>query len=445
MPYRHFRSAFQRYRPILLLAAFVAAAGFAAGFATNHLLTEPAAADHIEDRPDNTEVRIVARATGDGRVEVALQELRYAGAWSPLHHPAARFLPTDAEAGRWRTSSTIPVRTYWPPIHGDDLYTGTESMFGRSAFGDQRLICLVGHGDPERDLFWNITSLTAYHTAYMMRTNLRTRYSPDSQVQAAAIRECTSDGASAIAATLANVDAVGEALREARAAGVDVLTYNSGANLSREVGAFAHVGLDDRRGGERIGQRLNEAGISGEVWCLVHEETNIGLEERCDGIESTYVGGALTRVQVHTAELLAEQAAALPDAGVGAVITLNANTSLWAMAVAGSAGLDKLFIAGFGGDESLLAALVVGKLQFVVWDQPTVQGMLAVNLLLITDLTVGQSTIEVGGAQILIEPALIGRAETLAIVGTLSPEALADLLAAAGITPEQAAALGIGG
>ena len=445
MRHRHLLATTRRHRLILLFAALVVAAGFAAGFATNQLLTEPAAADHIEVWPDNTEVRIAARATGDGRVEVALQELRYQGVWSPLHQPAARFLPANADAGRWRTSSAIPVRTYWPPIDGADQNTGTESMFGRSAFRDERLICLVGHGDPGQDLFWDIVSFTAYHAAYMTRTNLRTRYSADGEVQAAAIRECTSDGASAIAATLANIDAVGEALREARAAGVNVMTYNSGASRSREVGAYAHLGLDDRLGGERVGQRLNESGVSGEVWCLIHEETNIGLEERCDGIEATYTGGALTRVQVHTEELLAKQAAALPDAGLDAVVALNANTSLWAMGVAGAAGLDNLFIAGFGGDQSLLAALVLGKLQFVVWDQPTVQGMLAVNLLLITDLTVGGSTLEVGGAQILIEPALIGRAETLAIVATLSPEGLAGLLQAAGITPEQAAALGIGG
>jgi ABC-type sugar transport system substrate-binding protein len=62
------------------------------------------------------------------------------------------------------------------------------------------------------------------------------------------------DGAFAIAATLATPEAVGAAQRGTVAAGVHVLTFNSGADASRSVGAYAHLGLDDRRGGDLAGE-----------------------------------------------------------------------------------------------------------------------------------------------------------------------------------------------
>lgn len=431
-------------RRLLLLVTAVSAVGIlvAAGYFANSLTTDPAVADHIEDRPDNAQVRIAARPTGDGRVEVALQEFGD-GSWSSRHLPAARFLAAGAEIGRWRASSPIPVSAFWPSVPSVPLPTGTEGMFGTPVFGQARPLCVVGHGDRETDFFWNLLSQAVDNASYIARLNVRTAFSSDGEAQAAAIRQCTADGAWGIAATLADVDAVGDALREAHAAGVNVLTYNSGGRSSGAVNAYAHLALDDLRGGELVGERLNESGVRGEVWCVIHQSNNVGLEERCDGITATYAGGAVTRVAAHTPELLADQAVALVSADVGAVITLNASTSFWALGVAQQAGLTDLYIAGFGSAPQLYAALGLGLMQFIVWDHPTVQGMLAVNLLLSPLYLVGGTTVELGGAQIVIEPKLLDRAKLLAIASTVEPEVLLELLEAAGVTPEQAAAFGL--
>ena len=425
------------------LLALAVSTAFAAGLMANQFATEPAIADHIDDRPDNAQVRIAARSTGNGQIEVALQEIDDVGAWSTLHLPSARFLPTDAEVGRWLTSSTIPVSTYWPMRFHHVPLTDTESLFGASFYGDSRPICLIGHGDPSQDTFWNFASSAASRTAYLARARLRTFYSSDGAAQAAAIRKCTADGVAAIAATLADIDAVGDALRAAHAAGINVMTYNAGASMSQQVNAFVHVGLNDLLGGERVGDRLNEAGVSGEVWCLIHEARNLGLEERCDGIETTYSGGAVTRKRIHTEDLRAEAGAALAEAGVGTVIALNADTSHWVLGVASASGIDELFIGGFGGAEKLLAPLALGRLQFVVWDQPSIQGILTVNLLLAPKLLIGGNTLEAGGAQIVIEPIFIGQAEMQAIIASLPLESLLALLHTAGISPEEAAAIGV--
>ena len=426
----------------LLLIALAVGIAFVAGRAFDWSTSEPVAADHIAERPDNAQVRIAARHTGDGRVEVALQELSGAS-WSERHLPDARFLAVDALAGEWRTSSPIPVGTFWSPVRSVPLPSGTEGMFGTPVFGQDRPLCVIGHGDRERDFFWSLLSQGVDNASYIARLNVRTAFTSDSAAQAAAIRQCTADGAWGIAATLADVEAVGDALREAHAAGVNVLTYNSGARHSREVHAFAHVGLDDLRGGELVGERLNDSGVRGEVWCVVHEASNVGLEERCDGIASTYTGGTVTRVPAHSPELLTEAAVALTNADLGAVITLNTNTSLWALGVAQQAGLTDLYLAGFGTAPQLYGAVAVGVMQFIVWDHPTIQGMLAVNLLLSPLYLVGGTTIEFGGAHIVFEPELLDTAEIRAIAAAIDPQVLLGLLEAAGVTPEQAAAMGL--
>ncbi|MCY3922756.1 MAG: hypothetical protein OXG27_10240, partial [Chloroflexi bacterium] len=56
----------------------------------------------------DSEVRINARRLDDGRVEVGLQQ-RNDKAWWPRQLPQSRFLPADAETGRWLNSTPLSV------------------------------------------------------------------------------------------------------------------------------------------------------------------------------------------------------------------------------------------------------------------------------------------------------------------------------------------------
>lgn len=59
---------------------------------------------------DDTEVRILARQTSDGRAEVALQVRDADQSWGETVFPQQRFMGADSEAGRWRTSSAIQIQ-----------------------------------------------------------------------------------------------------------------------------------------------------------------------------------------------------------------------------------------------------------------------------------------------------------------------------------------------
>ena len=60
------------------------------------------------DTDSSQEVRLSARPLADGRTEVALQQ-RVGERWSERHLPQLRFVPADAEAGRWLNSTPIEV------------------------------------------------------------------------------------------------------------------------------------------------------------------------------------------------------------------------------------------------------------------------------------------------------------------------------------------------
>ena len=60
----------------------------------------------------DTEVRVAIRPLADGRTEVAVQQrhgVRDADGWSERLTPDARFLPPDAEPGRWLVSSPVSL------------------------------------------------------------------------------------------------------------------------------------------------------------------------------------------------------------------------------------------------------------------------------------------------------------------------------------------------
>ncbi len=329
------------------------------------------------------------------------------------------------------------MSTAWPPILGA-LYRGTEGLYSDAGNAPLNpLSCFIGHGNPEEDIFWELTGTAAGYSAYITRTNMRITLTPDGAEQAAAIRACTADGARSISATLANVDAVGDALREAAAAGVQITTYNSGINAARSVGSALHLALDETAGGIAAGNELNKLGVSGDVWCVIHEEVNIGLEERCDGLESAYTGGTVSRMRIHDAAGREAAEAGFADESLAAVIALNVDTGVWAVRQTAANQRNDLVVATFGGSPELIGGIFQGVVRFVIWDQPTLQGLFmshAAQLHWI--LTTGLPALEVGGAAIRIEPVVFDQARLATLLAGQSPGNLARLLGTAGMSAE---------
>ena len=265
---------------------------------------------------DGETVRIAAQRTTEGGVRVALQQ-HIDGAWGERQRPALSVLPAGAPVGEWRTSSALTTTAAGVP--------------------DSPLFCIVAHGARD-DFFWRLLRGFSRQASIDLGINVRFTQSLDGADQAAEIDRCSTDGASVIASTLADPDAVRPSLLAAKEAGARVITFNSGPELAESVGSEMHIALDDDAAGRLAAQELNHAGITGPVDCLIHEAENVGLEARCDALESLYEGGDVTRLRLpQPAE--AEQIRAaivarlLDDAqpAPAALIALNSDTLIQAM------------------------------------------------------------------------------------------------------------------
>ena len=281
---------YSRSLRMTLLAALLLAAGVAFTLIAQELFADRAGAGgHDGGHTDGTTVRISAIKSDTGDVRVALQPHDGEG-WGERLHPELNTLGADAPVNRWLNSSPLELAV---SVHvADDVAAEPASIENDATEpgADQRqLLCVIAHGHAE-DPFWEQVRGFMYQSTAHLNAHVRFHSSPDGASQAAAIAQCSADGAAAIAATLANPDAVTDALLAAKEAGARIVTFNSGASHAQAAGSELHIALDDLAAGRFIGERLNEQGITSAVACLIHERQNVGLEERCEGLEQTYAG-----------------------------------------------------------------------------------------------------------------------------------------------------------
>lgn len=92
--------------------------------------------------------------------------------------------------------------------------------------------------------------------------------------------------------SLPDCDALKPFVAEAIAAGIPVVSFNSGEKCFRDVGSIAHVAEDGYAGGRAAGEKLVGLGAKNTI-CLLHQVGNELLEERCRGmLEALEAGGA---------------------------------------------------------------------------------------------------------------------------------------------------------
>ncbi len=339
-----------------LVATLLLAAGVAFTLIAQELFADRAGAGGHDG---GTTVRISAIKSDAGDVRVALQPHDGEG-WGKRLHPQLNTVGRDAPTNRWLNSSPLELAV---SMHiADDIAEepasiendASEPGVGEPVADERQLLCVIAHGHAA-DPFWEQVRGFMYQSTTHLNAHVRFHSSPDGASQAAAIAQCSADGAAAIAATLANPDAVTEALLAAKQAGARIVTFNSGASHARAAGSELHIALDDRSAGRFIGERLNEQGNTGVVACLIHERQNVGLEERCDGLEATYAGGEVREINLPTAddpdalqERLRELLLAEGDDAIDVLVSLSAGTSVAALKEANAIEADGPVLEGKG-------------------------------------------------------------------------------------------------
>jgi simple sugar transport system substrate-binding protein len=280
---------------------------------------------------------------------------------------------------------------------------------------------MVTHSD--EGSFWSVVKKGAEQAA--KDEGVKLIWSPsnnDPQKEAQLIDAAVSQKVDGLAVSVPNADAIKGSLEKAKSAGIPIITLNSGADQFQELGAITHVGQDEAIAGEAAGKRFKDDGAT-KVLCIIHEQNNIGLQQRCDGVKQGF-GGDVTNLQVKgTADIATTQteikSKLQADKSYDAVIALNPDiAAATAGAIKGASSDAKL--ATFDLNPEVIKRIKAGDIEFAVDQQQYLQGYLPIVFLKLFKTnanTVG------GGQPVLTGPGFVDKSnvatvEKLANAGT---------------------------
>ncbi|MEU3214782.1 sugar ABC transporter substrate-binding protein [Streptomyces sp. NPDC006971] len=253
---------------------------------------------------------------------------------------------------------------------------------GRAAVDTPRwTFAMVTHSG-DGDTFWDIVQRGAEQAA--VKDNIKFLYShhDEAQQQAQLVQAAIDQKVDGLIVTLAKPDAMKDVVAKATRAGIPVITVNSGSAESKRFGALTHVGQDESIAGEAVGDELNARGRR-KALCILHEQGNVGHEQRCAGAKKTF-DGQMQNLYVEGTNMPDVQASIeaklQADKSIDAVVTLGApfaDAAVKAKKTAGSAAE----IDTFDLNAKVATALEDKTLGFAVDQQPYLQGYEAVDLL----------------------------------------------------------------
>ncbi len=274
-------------------------------------------------------------------------------------------------------------------------------------------IAMVTHGDGGS--FWSVAKKGAEQAAKDEGITLKySESNNDPEKQAQMIEAAVSEGVDGIAVSAPNPDAIKEAVQTAVDAKIPVITLNSGADESASLGAITHVGQTETIAGEGAGKKLKEAGVT-KLICVIHEQGNVGLNQRCEGAKKGF-GGDVENVQVTgtndiSTTLTELQSKLEGDTSIDGVLALNPDIAVAARdAVAGASSKAKVATFDLSGD--VVKAIQDGEILFAVDQQQYLQGYLPVVFLTLNKLnlnTVG------GGLPVLTGPGFVDKSNAAQI------------------------------
>lgn len=241
-------------------------------------------------------------------------------------------------------------------------------------------IVVVSHGQAN-DAFWNVVKNGVEQAGKDMGVNVEYR-APEtfdmvamSQLIDAAVNQ-EPDG---LIVSIPDADALGPSIERAVAAGIPVISMNSGSDVSKELGAALHVGQDEFDAGKAAGEKLAEMGGKNAI-CVNHEVGNVALDLRCAGFTEGF-GGNVTVLPTSNdpSEIESKVSAALAaDESIDTVMALGASSAGEpAVAAVKGSGRD-VNVASFDLSANFLQSIVDGDAAFAVDQQQYLQGYLPV-------------------------------------------------------------------
>lgn len=253
------------------------------------------------------------------------------------------------------------------------------------AQGTPPTILMVTHGQAS-DPFWSIVKNGAMQAA--KDTGVKVEYRApetfDMVVMSKLIDAAVNQKPAGLVISNPDPDALGPAIKRAVAAGIPVVSMNSGIAAVEKLGIAFHVGQEELSAGRIVGAELKKRGGT-KVLCVNQEVGNAALDQRCKGVTEGFGGPVVVMpTSADPAEIESKIRAALTsDASINVVLGLSAPL-VGERAVAAVQGLGlgaKVKVASYDLSANFLKAVADGKAEFAVDQQPYLQGYVPVSSL----------------------------------------------------------------
>ncbi|MFF3780798.1 sugar ABC transporter substrate-binding protein [Streptomyces sp. NPDC001933] len=276
---------------------------------------------------------------------------------------------------------------------------------GGAAAGTPRMkIAMVTHSG-EGDTFWDIVQSGAKQAAAKDNAEFLYSANKEGKEQAQLVQAAIDQKVDGLIVTLAKPEAVKDVVAKAVKAGIPVVTINSGAQFSKEIGALGHIGQDEKVAGEAVGDELDARGRK-KALCVIHEQGNVSLEERCAGVRKTF-GGKVENLNVEGTNMPAAtssiEAKLQADKDIDAVVTLGAPFAAASVKAKDGSG-STAEIDTFDLNAEVVKRLKADEIGFAVDQQPYLQGYLAVDELWLNRTN---GNVVGGGKPVLTGPAIV--------------------------------------
>ena len=176
------------------------------------------------------------------------------------------------------------------------LAFATWAMMSVSALATD--IIVVSHGQAN-DPFWSVAKNGV--DAACKDMGVSCKYTApgtfDMVEMAKLIDNAVSQKPKGIVITLPDAAALGKSVKAAIAAGIPVISMNSGSDDYASLGISAHVGQTEFEAGVGGGQKMKAAGGK-KALCVNHEVGNVALDRRCAGFKKGF-GGSVDLSLIH--------------------------------------------------------------------------------------------------------------------------------------------------
>ena len=158
------------------------------------------------------------------------------------------------------------------------LFFALSAMFIFSSAAYAERYVMVTHGEG-KDPFWPVVQKGGEDAARAIGAEFEYVFTPSGDMadMAKSIAAAAATQPDGMVVSLPDPDALGQAIKDAVAAGIPLITMNSGLESSASLGALMHVGQPEFLAGQKAGERAKAEGATKGICFITRQKIIIKM------------------------------------------------------------------------------------------------------------------------------------------------------------------------